>query len=74
MEINLASCLASCAVLCSIYVQMQVFHLLSAVQPVFVPPGTAAQEAIKIITKQFVPFNNTFIYNAMLQTSMTVQL
>lgn len=36
--------------------------------------GTAAQEAIKIITKQFVPFNNTFIYNAMLQTSMTVQL
>ncbi|XP_072136080.1 NEDD8-activating enzyme E1 regulatory subunit isoform X2 [Mobula birostris] len=36
--------------------------------------GTAAQEAIKIITKQFVPFNNTFIYNAMLQTSMTVRL
>ncbi|XP_069758127.1 NEDD8-activating enzyme E1 regulatory subunit isoform X1 [Narcine bancroftii] len=36
--------------------------------------GAAAQEAIKIITKQFVPFNNTFIYNAMLQTSMTVRL
>ncbi|XP_075045125.1 NEDD8-activating enzyme E1 regulatory subunit [Mixophyes fleayi] len=36
--------------------------------------GTAAQEAIKIITKQFVIFNNTFIYNAMLQTSATFRL
>ncbi|XP_053305125.1 NEDD8-activating enzyme E1 regulatory subunit [Spea bombifrons] len=36
--------------------------------------GAAAQEAIKIITKQFVVFNNTFIYNAMLQTSATFQL
>ncbi|KAM4614145.1 NEDD8-activating enzyme E1 regulatory subunit isoform 2-T2 [Discoglossus pictus] len=36
--------------------------------------GTAAQEAIKIITKQFVIFNNTFIYNGMLQTSATFQL
>lgn len=38
------------------------------------PIGTAAQEAIKIITHQFVPFNNTFIYNAMAQTSATFQL
>ncbi|CAJ0955782.1 unnamed protein product [Ranitomeya imitator] len=36
--------------------------------------GAAAQEAIKIITKQFVIFNNTFLYNAMLQTSATFQL
>ncbi|XP_068117926.1 NEDD8-activating enzyme E1 regulatory subunit [Hyperolius riggenbachi] len=36
--------------------------------------GAAAQEAIKIITKQFVIFNNTFIYNAMQQTSATFQL
>ncbi|XP_033897685.2 NEDD8-activating enzyme E1 regulatory subunit-like [Acipenser ruthenus] len=36
--------------------------------------GSAAQEAIKIITHQFVPFNNTFIYNAMAQTSATFQL
>uniref|UniRef100_A0A8C5ED35 NEDD8-activating enzyme E1 regulatory subunit n=1 Tax=Gouania willdenowi TaxID=441366 RepID=A0A8C5ED35_GOUWI len=36
--------------------------------------GSAAQEAIKIISHQFVPFNNTFIYNAMLQTSATLQL
>ncbi|XP_062327622.1 NEDD8-activating enzyme E1 regulatory subunit [Osmerus eperlanus] len=36
--------------------------------------GSAAQEAIKIITRQFVPFNNTFIYNAMSQTSATFQL
>uniref|UniRef100_A0A8C9RXP0 NEDD8-activating enzyme E1 regulatory subunit n=1 Tax=Scleropages formosus TaxID=113540 RepID=A0A8C9RXP0_SCLFO len=30
--------------------------------------------AIKMITHQFVPFNNTFIYNAMSQTSATFQL
>uniref|UniRef100_A0A3B3VE77 NEDD8-activating enzyme E1 regulatory subunit n=1 Tax=Poecilia latipinna TaxID=48699 RepID=A0A3B3VE77_9TELE len=36
--------------------------------------GSAAQEAIKIISHQFVPFNNTFIYNAMSQTSATYQL
>ncbi|XP_056268503.1 NEDD8-activating enzyme E1 regulatory subunit [Pseudoliparis swirei] len=36
--------------------------------------GSAAQEAIKIISHQFVPFNNTFIYNAMSQTSATFQL
>ncbi|WAR12893.1 ULA1-like protein [Mya arenaria] len=36
--------------------------------------GSAAQEAIKVITHQFIPFNNTFIYNAMKQTSVTVEL
>ncbi|XP_063294365.1 NEDD8-activating enzyme E1 regulatory subunit [Pelobates fuscus] len=36
--------------------------------------GAAAQEAIKIITSQFVIFNNTFIYNGMLQTSASFQL
>ncbi|XP_071089185.1 NEDD8-activating enzyme E1 regulatory subunit-like [Haliotis cracherodii] len=36
--------------------------------------GVAAQEVIKIITGQFVPINNSFIYNAMKQTSKTVQL
>ncbi|CAD5119102.1 DgyrCDS7747 [Dimorphilus gyrociliatus] len=36
--------------------------------------GCAAQEAIKLITGQYVPFNNTFIYNAMKQTSVTVEL
>ncbi|KAL5021823.1 hypothetical protein ScPMuIL_000978 [Solemya velum] len=36
--------------------------------------GAAAQEAIKIISGQFVPINNTFIYNAMKQTSITVEL
>jgi amyloid beta precursor protein binding protein 1 len=36
--------------------------------------GIAAQEAIKIITGQFVPINNTFIYNGMKQTSVTVEL
>ncbi|XP_043937851.1 NEDD8-activating enzyme E1 regulatory subunit [Protopterus annectens] len=36
--------------------------------------GCAAQEVIKILTAQFVPFNNTYIYNAMSQTSATFQL
>uniref|UniRef100_A0A3P9MCI0 NEDD8-activating enzyme E1 regulatory subunit n=1 Tax=Oryzias latipes TaxID=8090 RepID=A0A3P9MCI0_ORYLA len=38
------------------------------------PHSFSAQEAIKIISHQFVPFNNTFIYNAMSQTSATFQL
>ncbi|KAL4234507.1 NEDD8-activating enzyme E1 regulatory subunit [Mactra antiquata] len=36
--------------------------------------GAAAQEVIKIITHQFIPFNNTYIYNAMKQTSVTIEL
>uniref|UniRef100_A0A3Q3K6R9 NEDD8-activating enzyme E1 regulatory subunit n=1 Tax=Monopterus albus TaxID=43700 RepID=A0A3Q3K6R9_MONAL len=36
--------------------------------------GSAAQEAVKLISHQFVPFNNTFIYNAMSQTSATLHL
>lgn len=36
--------------------------------------GAAAQESIKLITHQFLPINNTFIYNAMKQTSVTVKL
>jgi len=36
--------------------------------------GAAAQEVIKILTSQFVPINNTFLYNAIKQTSLTLQL
>lgn len=36
--------------------------------------GVVAQEAVKIITEQFIPMNNTFIYNGIKQTSMTVEL
>ncbi|KAK2143283.1 hypothetical protein LSH36_857g00105 [Paralvinella palmiformis] len=36
--------------------------------------GAAAQEVIKVITSQFVPINNTYIYNGMKQTSLTVEL
>ena len=36
--------------------------------------GVAAQEVIKILTAQFVPINNTYIYNGFMQTSTTVQL
>uniref|UniRef100_A0A2K5S560 NEDD8-activating enzyme E1 regulatory subunit n=1 Tax=Cebus imitator TaxID=2715852 RepID=A0A2K5S560_CEBIM len=36
--------------------------------------GAAAQEVIKIITKQFVIFNNTYIYSGMSQTSATFLL
>ena len=36
--------------------------------------GAAAQEAVKLITGQFIPVNNTFIYNAIKQTTATLQL
>ncbi|XP_031424594.1 NEDD8-activating enzyme E1 regulatory subunit [Clupea harengus] len=36
--------------------------------------GSVAQEVIKVVTHQFVPLNNTFIYNAMAQTSASFQL
>ncbi|KAK7114181.1 NEDD8-activating enzyme E1 regulatory subunit-like isoform X2 [Littorina saxatilis] len=36
--------------------------------------GVVAQEVIKILTTQFVPINNTYVYNGFLQTSTTVQL
>lgn len=36
--------------------------------------GAAAQEIIKVITGQFVIFNNTYIYSGMSQTSATFQL
>lgn len=36
--------------------------------------GCAAQEVIKIITGQYVPLDNTFLYNAMTATSATFQL
>ncbi|XP_067939291.1 NEDD8-activating enzyme E1 regulatory subunit-like [Watersipora subatra] len=36
--------------------------------------GVAAQEVIKLITKQYLPINNTYIYNASSQTSLTLEL
>ncbi|XP_059164934.1 NEDD8-activating enzyme E1 regulatory subunit-like isoform X2 [Physella acuta] len=36
--------------------------------------GVAAQEVIKVVTGQFLPINNTFIYNGQRQTSTTVIL
>jgi len=36
--------------------------------------GIAAQEAIKVMTSQFIPLNNTFIYNAIKQTSVSLEL
>ena len=36
--------------------------------------GVAAQEAVKVITGQFIPLNNTFIYNAIKQTSVSLEL
>ncbi|XP_031558271.1 NEDD8-activating enzyme E1 regulatory subunit-like [Actinia tenebrosa] len=36
--------------------------------------GAGAQEVVKLITRQFVPFNNTFIYNGMTGSSKTLQL
>jgi amyloid beta precursor protein binding protein 1 len=36
--------------------------------------GVASQEVIKILTHQYVPLNNTYIYNASSSTSMTANL
>ena len=36
--------------------------------------GVAAQEVIKLITKQFVPVNNTYVYNAMKQSSVSIKI
>ncbi|XP_062506517.1 NEDD8-activating enzyme E1 regulatory subunit-like [Corticium candelabrum] len=36
--------------------------------------GMAGQEVIKLVTHQFVPFNNTFIYNGMTCSSVSVEL
>ena len=36
--------------------------------------GVAAQEVIKLITYQYVPFNNLYIYNAVTSSSLTFQL
>jgi amyloid beta precursor protein binding protein 1 len=36
--------------------------------------GMAAQEAIKLITQQFVPFKGTLIYNAINSTASVFEL
>ncbi len=36
--------------------------------------GCAAQEAIKLITKQCIPVNNLFIYNTMKSESVTLKV
>lgn len=36
--------------------------------------GVAAQEAVKIITHQYVPINNTFIYNGISSTGVVYSL
>ncbi|RXG60580.1 NEDD8-activating enzyme E1 regulatory subunit [Armadillidium vulgare] len=36
--------------------------------------GCAAQEVIKIVTSQYIPINNTYIYNAISGTSTTLSL
>ena len=36
--------------------------------------GVAGQEVIKLVTHQYVPFNNTFIYDAITSTSCTLEL
>ena len=36
--------------------------------------GVASQEVIKVLTHQYVPINNTYLYNAASSTSLTVRL
>jgi amyloid beta precursor protein binding protein 1 len=43
-------------------------HVVAAVMG-----GMAAQEAIKLVTQQFVPFNGSLIYNAMASTTSIFQ-
>jgi len=35
--------------------------------------GVASQEAIKFITKQYIPLNNTFIYNGINSTTLAIE-
>ena len=44
-------------------------HLVAAIMG-----GMAAQEAIKLITAQFLPLNGTLIYNGMTGTSFVLSL
>lgn len=43
-------------------------------QFILIAGGCAAQEVIKIITKQYKPIDNTFIYNAISTESVTLKL
>lgn len=36
--------------------------------------GVASQEAVKLITKQYIPMNNTFVFNGINGASATHQL
>ncbi len=36
--------------------------------------GCAAQEVIKLVTGQFIPFDNTFIYNGLNATTVTYKI
>lgn len=36
--------------------------------------GCAAQEVVKLITKQYVPLNNTLIYNGIASSTVTYTL
>lgn len=48
------------------------FNLL--INLILIAGGCAAQEVIKIITKQYKPIDNTFIYNAISTESVTLKL
>jgi hypothetical protein len=36
--------------------------------------GCAAQEAIKLLTKQYVPINNLFLFNTMTMASLNLKI
>lgn len=36
--------------------------------------GVAAQEVIKIVTHQYVPFSNTYIYNGITGRALTIRV
>ena len=45
------------------------FHSLAAIMG-----GIAAQEVIKLITKQFIPVDNVFIYNSISNTTSSLKV
>ena len=58
----------------NIFIELLKFTFFKDLLSSFFLAGAAAQEVIKVITKQFVIFNNTYIYSGMSQTSATFQL
>ena len=54
--------------------ESNIFVVFGYLTVLFFFSGAAAQEIVKLVTHQFVPFNNTYIYNGITGSSTTLQL